>query len=293
MKIVVTGANGLIGYSCCELLSLKRNHTIIGLLYSPNSELVPWLVQEADLTKPQSLKILKELQPNFIVHCAALFPNGVNDVSFEKAAEQNSLIDNNIIRYCQENEIPLIFISSTSVYEATNNIIKESSKTNPPNAYSVQKLKSEQIIQQTLKSYQILRINSPYGPRQSARNVLRIFIDRALKDEGIQYFGTGSRTQEFIHTSDVATAVLKSIDKMNNEIYNISSGLPISMKHLAEQIVDLVPHTKSEVSKSKNDDPLNNSRIQFDITKAKADLDWSPLITLTEGIQDWIKTIAT
>ena len=72
-------------------------------------------------------------------------------------------------------------------------------------------------------------------------------------------------------------------------IYNIASGNPVSMKNLAELILSKVPGSDSKISSSGIPDPQENHKALFDTTKAKKELGWQPSISLSDGIDEWIK----
>ena len=93
--------------------------------------------------------------------------------------------------------------------------------------------------------------------------------------------------------SDVAAAFQTALETANGEIINIgNNNEPISIKELAEKIIYLT-NSKSEIKfVSFGESKRNRTEIMKripDIEKAKKILNYSPKISLDEGIQKVVK----
>jgi GDP-L-fucose synthase len=101
-------------------------------------------------------------------------------------------------------------------------------------------------------------------------------------------WGSGSPIREFLHTDDLARAVLVCLEKYNDPQHiNIGSGIEISIKNLALKISNQVGYN-GEIIWDKNR-PDGTPRKVLDVTKI-SNLGWKPNISLDEGIQstiDW------
>ncbi|RLC14552.1 MAG: hypothetical protein DRI57_14275 [Deltaproteobacteria bacterium] len=291
MKILVTGAGGLIGSYVVQALH-HANHEVTGLYRKApdHKKNYPWTFTEADLTEDKSRSILEKVAPNAIVHCAAVLPKQFGGEEAEQVAEINQRIDEQIIRFCTDIGCDLIYTSSTSIYGLTGFPWNEMSEVSPIGPYAVAKFKTEQRILTLKNRSVILRISSPYAPEQRSGTVLRIFIERAIANRDLYYYGTGERQQDFTAAEDVAQAILCSIFHSDiNGVFNISSGNPISMRDLAELILQCVMGTKSRILPSGQPDPQESYRALFDISKAKNILKWQPSVSLEDGIKRWIR----
>ncbi|MDD1779010.1 MAG: GDP-mannose 4,6-dehydratase, partial [Candidatus Helarchaeota archaeon] len=140
-----------------------------------------------------------------------------------------------------------------------------------------------------IKNPCILRISAPYGPGQRAKTVVRIFLENALRNQSLLFHGSGSRTQDFIYIDDVAAAFWAALRADANGIFNVACGEPISMKDLVVLIVSLIPGCASEIKPSGVEDPQENFRANYDISRAKEYLSWEPKVSLKEGIATYIK----
>jgi UDP-glucose 4-epimerase len=89
----------------------------------------------------------------------------------------------------------------------------------------------------------IVRFFNTVGPRQTGRYgmVVPRFVQQALRDEPITVFGDGSQTRCFTNVLDVVQAIVGLVDSPNTsgEIFNIGQPEEISIKALAERIIEL------------------------------------------------------
>lgn len=277
MRVMVTGATGLVGAHIQAGLSQTPGISPVGLTRQSVTDLA------GDKVCAQLLNLGTF---DAIVHCAANIPSAT--VSSLQAAEKNKCIDNNIFCYASQQLIPLIFISSVSVYTeyGSNRTLTEASPTlDTPrnNPYAFGKVESEQLYQQ-LPSCAIFRISSPYGVGQKNRNVLSLFVEKVASGQDIAYLGHGSRTQDFIHAQDIARAVIQGLMLHQTGIYNIVSGQPVSMKELAEMAAGLSGECPVRVIANPQEDPQESFRAIFHNTRAKETLKWQPCISLEEGL---------
>jgi UDP-glucose 4-epimerase len=133
-----------------------------------------------------------------------------------------------------------------------------------------------------------LRIASPYGPGMAPATVLPYFVGRALGSEDLLWFGSGQRTQNFIHSSDVVRACLFAAQTGQPGIYNVGGDRSINMRELASLIVELCPGCRSAVRAAGKPDPQEDERWELDLSRAKTGLGYSPAVPLREGLGDFI-----
>ena len=285
MKIIVTGGNGLVGNSIIE--KLKDHFEIINInrfsQSSINSDKIKHI--NLDLSDKKSISIIKELNPQIVIHCAAIIPSNLTNE--EEIYRTNTLIDLNVLNAVKDINCKLIYMSSTIVYGYLDNVfnISEDHKLIDFTLYSKQKIESELFINDRIKEYLILRINAPYGGQMRNKTVLNIFIDKALKGESLNYYGFGNRFQDFTNVEDISSFICSTLKLMSfkNGIYNISFGAPIRMRTLAELIIRITGSTSLIEAKGEID-LQENYKASYSILKAKSLLNWNPRITLEKGI---------
>jgi UDP-glucose 4-epimerase len=150
--------------------------------------------------------------------------------------------------------IPVVYASSAAVYGDNPNVpLSESERLLPLNAYGVDKLGSELHGRVATLVHGVptvgLRFFNVYGVRQDPHSpysgVVSIFSDRISSGESITIFGDGGQTRDFIHVSDVVKFLLVSMGRgvENPEVYNVATGVDISIKKLAEALMEVSGRT--------------------------------------------------
>ncbi|MCP2501627.1 MAG: NAD(P)-dependent oxidoreductase [Deltaproteobacteria bacterium] len=283
--VIVTGASGFIGNATARALCRKDCHVICIHFPHASARDIPGAESLiADLSAPQTWEQLCTYRPEAVLHIAAAVPASFEREATILAATANRIIDRQVISFCEKVGARLVYASSTSVSRIDGDY--------KDNAYALQKAETEDLIDRAhLKSKCSLRINSPYGPGQVLRTVLKLFVEAAINNEPLYYFGTGSRTQDFIHVEDVASAIIAAYETHATGIFNVATGISVSMKDLAHLVVSLVPGCTSQVLSAGKDDPDENYRAEYDISATTKYLNWRPIYSLQEGITDMLKPL--
>jgi UDP-glucose 4-epimerase len=134
----------------------------------------------------------------------------------------------------------IIFISSTSVYGNHNLPIKLNSDYITPNTYGIIKLLQESLIKQ-FNNYCIIRPTYVYGNGMENNSLISTWIKSATKSQTINVLGNGTRSQDYIHISDLLN-ILDNIPTENTTIL-VATGQSISNLELANLICKNLPLT--------------------------------------------------
>jgi dTDP-glucose 4,6-dehydratase len=130
----------------------------------------------------------------------------------------------------------------------------------------------------------IVRIFNTFGPRMRKHDgrAVPTFINQAVAGEDITVFGDGSQTRSFGYISDLVAGIYKLMFSGENEPVNIGNPEEMTVKEMAELIIELT-HSKSRVvyAALPEDDPKVR---QPDISKAKRTLGWEPKVPVREGL---------
>ena len=178
----------------------------------------------------------------------------------------------------------------------------ESSHLTASSIYALSKKAQEQMSFLIGKTYGIntviLRFFLVYGARQTLSNpytgVCGIFASRLLNNNPPLIYEDGLQTRDFVHVKDVCQAITLAIEKStaNNEVFNVGTGIPISIKEIAEIITQkLNPNIQPMVTEKYRVGDIRHCLA--DITKIKNKLGYKPTVNFTEGINDvldWIRT---
>ena len=164
----------------------------------------------------------------------------------------------------------------------------------PITAYGAGKATAEVYLNLYRELYgldcRIARIGNPYGPGQDPTRGLgavSTFIHRALGLQEIIIWGDGEIVRDYIHISDVASALVNlscSALSATDFIFNIGSGIGITLN---EVITALEQHLGRDirVSRQQHSRPFDVPVSVLAIDRAKRVLNWSPKLSLAEGIQ--------
>jgi dTDP-glucose 4,6-dehydratase len=131
----------------------------------------------------------------------------------------------------------------------------------------------------------IVRIFNTYGPRMQVDDgrVVSNFVVQALRDEPLTIYGDGSQTRSFCFVSDEVRGFLALLDSDLPGPVNIGNPVEFTMLELAELVIELTGSTAGvEHRPLPSDDPRQR---RPDITIAREQLDWEPLVGLREGLE--------
>ena len=137
----------------------------------------------------------------------------------------------------------------------------------------------------------IVRIFNTYGPHMAENDgrVVSNFIIQALKNEDITIYGDGSQTRSFCYVSDLVEAMVRMMNSSNNFIGPVNLGNPSERTILdfAKLIIKLTNSNSKIIYKPlPSDDPVQRKP---DITLAKKELNWEPLVDIENGLLSTIK----
>ena len=136
----------------------------------------------------------------------------------------------------------------------------------------------------------VMRIFNTYGPNMHPNDgrVVSNFIVQALSQNDITIYGDGSQTRSFCYVDDLLEGMYRLMNSEDKVIGPINIGNPVefTILELANKIIDLTGSSSKIIFKElPQDDPMMRKP---DISLAKKLLEWSPKISLDEGL---IKTV--
>ena len=159
-KIFVTGANGLLGSKIIDLND--ENYSFIGGFNQTNTNIENTNSIQLDITKFNDCKKIMDINPDFIIHTAAITDVDYCEKNNEQAYYVNVQGTKNLCKIAQNLNCKIIYISTDGVFSGISKNNKESDLCNPLNYYGKTKLEGENEIKK-LDDYLILRSNVLYG----------------------------------------------------------------------------------------------------------------------------------
>ncbi len=182
MKILLTGASGLVGSTFAQAAT-RRGHHVIGITGTFTGE-VPGLAvkRTADLTDEAALTAtVLELFPDAIVNCAAVSEPAHCDADPARAQALNVALPAQLARLANHLSARLIHLSSEQVFDGTSSsAYGVKSTVNPINLYARQKVESERLVHTAAPDFAItlrapLLTGNSLGGRRSLHE--RLFAD--------------------------------------------------------------------------------------------------------------------
>tara|TARA_R110002126_G_scaffold291222_1_gene451000 strand:- start:5586 stop:6581 length:996 start_codon:yes stop_codon:yes gene_type:complete len=254
MNIVITGAAGLLGCHLSRHL-LSKGHKIIGIdnFFGGYKDFLPEhenfkfcnLNLEKDI---QGLKDIFELyEPEVVYHFAAYAAEGLSPFIRNFNYTNNVLASINIINECIKSKSKLIFTSSMAVYGNQTPPFTEDLLQSPIDPYGIAKYAVEMDIITAHKQfdlmYNIVRPHNVLGIYQNIwdkyRNVIGIFIKKALNGEPILIYGDGEQTRAFSDIQYYMEPFEKLISEHNGEIFNIGADKYFTINEVANIVQDI------------------------------------------------------
>jgi GDP-L-fucose synthase len=297
MTIVVAGHSGLVGSGIFDLLQ-NQGANVVGV----NSKVVNLLNRDA------TFQFIADTKPDLIIDAAAIVGGiGSNNSYPVDFLSKNLQIQNNLMDAAHAANVErFVFLGSSCIYprECQQPIKEEYLLTGPleatNSAYAVAKIAGIELIKSYRKQFGrrwiSLMPTNMYGPRDNfdleTSHVLPALINRFVSarrsgSAHVTLWGTGSPKREFLHSKDLATAVLLAAEKYDSDLHlNVGVGEELSIKELAMH-VSRIAGFEGEILWD-NAKPDGTPRKVLDVTRLKS-LGWSPTITLDQGIRETIE----
>ncbi|MFH1744959.1 MAG: NAD-dependent epimerase/dehydratase family protein [bacterium] len=317
-NILVTGGAGFIGSHLCDELikdskvicldnfSTGEEKNIDHLLAEQNFEFI-----KHDIAEPIELDKLPELQKF--------------KIEFQGIQEIYNLACPTSPNNFMENRIPTILANSVGLKNILDMAVKYQSKVihfSSSVVYGPRKNQDEKIKEDDLgkvdvlssrSSYdegkrfaetmvvnykdifnldaKILRLFRIYGPRMKFNDghMIPDFIDSALENKDIIIYGGESFSSSFCYVSDCVDAALKMMESDVSGPINIGSDVDIGLTDLANKIISYIG-SRSKINETEEKFFMTSLCLP-DISKARNELGWLPIVTLEKGLERTINDL--
>ena len=166
----------------------------------------------------------------------------------------------------------------------------------PESPYAMSKLAGEMACEMFRRSGRVaatsLRLTSVVGAGMPCRSVLPLFARRALRSEDVTYHGAGARVQNFVHVEDVVRACALAAEHPGSGVLNVG-GDSLSMRSLAELVVQSTPGSGSRADASGLADPQEDYRWIPDLSRTQAAIGYRPSRSMKTFLPEYVESIRT
>jgi nucleoside-diphosphate-sugar epimerase len=298
-RLLVIGGSGFIGSHVVDH-ALDLGWRVTSLSLRHGSRALPATVRAlaVDTMDREGLRrVLEGSSFEYVVNCGGYIDhsdlrNGgrrVIDMHFDAVLNLVECIDRGPL-------LSFVNIGSSDEYGSAPAPQQESSREMPGTPYSMGKAAATHLLQMLHRAEGFpsttLRLFLTYGPGQDQQRFIPQIVKACLEDRSFPV-STGMQLRDFCFVQDTVAALFRvfATTGVRGEVVNIGSGLPVPVR----QVVEVVRRAVGKGSPRFGEIAYRSGEsmaLYADISKAKALLDWEPLIGLEEGISrtiDWMR----
>ncbi|MFA5133263.1 MAG: NAD-dependent epimerase/dehydratase family protein [Patescibacteria group bacterium] len=307
MHILITGSSGEIGTNLALKLQ-QMGHTVTGVDKRVNiwSNRFPYILQDLSIRYtnfkggigytpyPKDIDLVVHLAANAKVHELVKYPSRAMD---------NIMVCFNVLEFCRENKLPIIFSSSREVYGDIHRYITDENQSNfffTESPYSASKISGEALVYSYAKCYSlpyiVFRFSNVYGrydcDLERMERVIPRFIKNISNDEPITVFGK-DKTLDFTYVDDCVSGIASAVEKLKSgQVKNQTINLAYGEGHTLMELVSYIGKAFGKEPKVTVESANVGEVTHYvaDITKAKNLLGYNPTTNLENGVKkavDW------
>ncbi len=290
MKILVTGANGLLGQKLTMLLDHQSDiHTVATARKPVSYSLIKAEFRILDVTnQKETEKVILEAKPDVVIHTAAMTQVDQCETEREACWKANVTGVENLVNACEKVNTFLVHVSTDFIFDGTHGPLDESAVPKPVNYYGESKLAGERAVMNSKLDWAILRTVLVYGVTDDmSRSNIVLWVKKSLEEgKTINVVNDQWRTPTL--AEDLAMGCYLAAIKKATGIFHISGERMMTPYDIAIETADffglnktLVKQTDSSKFKQTAARPLKTG---FIIDKAKRELGYYPR-SFTEGLK--------
>lgn len=302
-KVLVIGSNSFSGSDFIDLLLEKQEYRVVGVSRSPEKThlMLPYKkrssdffsFQQIDLNKdlPKLQTLLDHFQPDYIVNFAAqseVAPSWENPHHwFQTNAVGITQLANMLknLSYLKK----YVHISSPEVYGTCVGNIKEDAPLNPSTPYAASKAAGDLSLFAFAKNFPfplvMVRATNVYGAYQQLFKIIPRSAIYLKMGKTIELHGGGVAVKSYIHIRDVSRGELAIMERGRvGEIYHLSPDQGVAVREVVQAICSKMGVSFAQATKEVAERLGQDKAYTIDSSKARRELGWTPIVSLSEGI---------
>jgi dTDP-4-dehydrorhamnose reductase len=291
MRILITGANGFLGYYLVEKLLQKKMEVYATgrgdcrLPFIGDTNFTYFNLDFTELIEVK--KVFEDVQPEIIVHAGAMSKPDDCEINKPEAFRTNVEGTINLLQAAEKYKCFFIFLSTDFVFDGINGMYSENDTPGPVNYYGLSKLLAEKEVKAYKNGWAIVRTVLVYGkPTTGKKNLLTIIKEKLENGEEYKVVSDQIRTPTYVE--DLAAGIVSIVEKKAEGVFHISGEDILTPYDMACKTADFLKLDKT-LLKQANADNFNQParrplKTGFIIEKAKKVLGFNP-ISFEEGLK--------
>ncbi len=289
MKILVTGANGLLGQKLCLLLDQDKSLELVATTRNKlNIQLINGRFCPLDITNPTQVEnIIAVEKPDVIINTAAMTQVDQCEIERETCWLNNVTAVDNLARAAEKIKSHFIHVSTDFIFDGSAGPLDEKAVPNPISYYGESKLAAEQVVINSTLQWAILRTVLVYGvTKDMSRSNIVLWVKKNL-EEGKKINVVNDQWRTPTLAEDLALGCALAAKGKAVGIYNISGEEMMTPYDIAIQTAEFFKLNKNLITQTDSTQFKQPARrppkTGFIITKAKKELGYKPH-TFKEGL---------
>ena len=237
-RILITGANGMLGQSLCKYFSLQKNVRLLACSLEDKSFLDGIDYSKCDLTKRENVKdVVLNFYPDYIINTSAYTNVDLSETEREEAWKVNVKAVEYLSETARILDTKIIHISTDYIFDGKNGPYSENEKPNPLGYYARSKLAGENALKISGVLFTILRTNVLYGSYSNCKmDFVRWLIESLSNGKEVRIVTDQFNNPTFV--DDLVQGISKVIEFNKTGVYNIGGKEFLSRYEFSKIIAD-------------------------------------------------------
>ena len=243
-KILITGANGLLGHKLVSLLSQQQDVSLVATARGICRFFLPSNIvyRSLDITNADACKnLINEFQPDALIHAAAMTQVDICEDEREVCDLINIKGVSNLIEAIGNRNTHFVHISTDFIYEGNEEEYFEDSKVNPLNYYALSKATIDYWVLDNIDRFRYIqgfRYFNVYGSGEQHKGTMASLVSQfqwqAVTGQIHPFEGSDQIYRDYVWVGDLVNVVLSNT--AGSGIFDLGTGQPTSIGTVAQLI---------------------------------------------------------
>jgi nucleoside-diphosphate-sugar epimerase len=296
VRVFITGAGGFLGTHLtrkllsegCEVAALIRGSATPWRLADIADQL--FLIR-GDLSSPTWMDQLKRWQPEVGFHLAWYVEPGKYLQAHENLVSMTgslSLLVELIACGCRR----IVMVGTCAEYDTDVGYLREDGPTRPASLYGTAKLCTgllgRQLAAESDVDFAWARLFYPYGPYEDSRRAVPALVRALMRGQRFAA-SAGDQVRDYVHAEDIASALWHVVHHRLTGVYNVCSGVPITIRGMMETVAQLTIGRVDLIDFGRMPNRAWEPPMICGDNHRLRSTGWSPRFSLVEGLRDTVQ----